>query len=1064
VAFVNNEDGNPEIYVMPSDAGSARRVTHLGAGSITISGWSPDGKDVLFSSSVRAPFNKAAELYAVRADGGMPRPLKLGDAQTVSISSSGAVVIGRNNLDPARWKRYHGGTAGELWIGPSLNGNFKPLISLKGNLVWPQWIGDRIFFLSDHEGVGNIYSVKADGSDLKRHSKQTEYYARFPATDGKLLVYSAGAKLDVVDPAAGTVKELNVQTPSNLTQARRKFVESRDYLQEFEMHPKGHSVGLIVRGQPFTMPLFEGAVVDHGVGSKERYEQFHWLPDGKRFVVVTDAAGYHQIELHHLDASSPPEILTTGDIGRVISLNVSPAKHRLAFTNQRHELYVLDYASKDLRLIDKSPADRIHDIAWSPDGRWVAYPYAETESAGIIRIADAQDGTKHNITEELRSDSSPCFDPEGKYLYFVSLRDYQPVRDEAQFDYSFPLAGRPFLVTLRKDVPSPLVPRIRPFIKEKDEKDKDKDKDKPKEQTTMDNNGVTEKKAPAEKKIADVKIDFDGISGRILALPVEQGIYSQLTALKKGKLLYLRYPLKTISPLAPSTDEKSGTLLSFDFDELKENSLESDVESFDLGADFETLVYRSKKNLHVIDATKKGDDSGAKKNATQDPGRESGYIDLARIKLLVEPEKEWLQMYREAWRLQKEDFWVEDMSKVDWELVRKRYEALIPYVRTRTELSDLIWEMQGELGTSHAYESMGDYEPTRSYRRGFLGADLSWDETQHGYRIDRILRGDSWEPEVDSPLAEPGLNLHEGDFITAVGGHVVSEDLSVDELLVDQSGQRVQLTIHSTAQDAPSASAVESGSVAPTGVVAAKPRDRQVVVRTLKSERELRYRNWVEANRKVVHDLSKGQLGYVHIPDMGVRGFSEFHRGYLAEKRFPGLVVDVRYNGGGNVSALLLEKLLRKRIAYGVPRYGLPEAYPYESVGGPLVALTNQFAGSDGDIFSHAFKQYKLGPLVGKRTWGGVIGISSSRKLVDGTLTTQPEFAFWFSDVGWNLENYGVDPDIQVEVTPQDSRANKDPQLEKAVELGLSALQEKPFRLPDFTKRPAKVLPTSLPD
>jgi tricorn protease len=323
---------------------------------------------------------------------------------------------------------------------------------------------------------------------------------------------------------------------------------------------------------------------------------------------------------------------------------------------------------------------------------------------------------------------------------------------------------------------------------------------------------------------------------------------------------------------------------------------------------------------------------------------------------------------------------------------------------------------------------------------------LSYDSSAKGYRIDKILRGDSWEAEADSPLAEPGLNVSEGDVILAVGGHQVSQDLSVDELLLDQAGQRVQLTL--AARDSR------------TGAPYNKP--RQIVVKTLKNESALRYRSWVEANRQRVHDRSKGQLGYIHIPDMGVLGFSEFHRGFLAEDRYPGLIVDIRYNGGGNVSPLLLEKLLRKRIGFGVPRWGLPEPYPNESIGGPLVAVTNQFAGSDGDIFSHAFKQYKMGPLIGKRTWGGVVGISASRPLVDGTLTTQPEFAFWFSDVGWNVENYGVDPDEVVEITPQDFKANRDPQLDRAVELGQAALRDKPFNLPNFEKRPAKLLPTYL--
>jgi tricorn protease len=1094
LAFVSPEEGNPEIYVMPAEGGTARRLTHMGAGAVVISGWTPDGKEILFASNGPTAFGRETELFSVPAGGGMPRPLNLGDAVSVSISKSGAVALGRNNMDPARWKRYHGGTAGELWIGPSLDGNFKPLISLHGNLVCPQWVQERIYFLSDHEGVGNIYSCAPDGSDLKRHTRNLEYYVRFPSTDGKRIVFTAGARIFVLDPASGASREVNIVAPSNLTQARRKFVDAGDYLEEFAIHPKGHSVGLVVRGQPFTMPLFEGAVVDHGVGGSQRYEQFQWLPDGERFAVVTDAPGYHQIEIHQLDESTPPKVVTEGDLGRMISLAVSPVKSKIAFSNQKHDLYVVDYESKKLQKVDHSPADRIGDIAWSPDGRWLAYNYAETNSSNILKIADIEKGGSHEVTSAVRFDAAPSFDPDGKYLYFLSLRDYNPVPDQTQHGWSFPMVTRPFVVTLSKDVASPLVSRVRPFIKDKEEdKDKDKDKDKKESKDRKEGKGKKESRSSKEnesdrsadkesdkskdresdkskKKVADVKIDFEGISGRILALPVEQGDYRQLAAMSKGKVIYTRFPVKPVSHRRSwlSDSDKQGVLSAYDFDEQKESTVENGVEDFNLGDDHQTLVYRSKNRLKVIDASKKADDGG-KKDASQEPGRESGWMDLQRLKVQVEPSAEWLQMFCEAWRLQKENFWAEDMSSVDWELVRKRYEALLPLVRTRSELSDLIWEMQGELGTSHAYEFMGDYEPSRSYRRGFLGADLSFDATSGGYRIDRIFRGDSWDPEVDSPLAEPGLNVKVGDVILAVGGRHASAEKSVDELLVDQAGQRVQLTIAAKA-DTGSKSGPESKNGAESsndkkesdGARAVKP--KQIVVKTLKSESALRYRSWVEANRKSVHDLSGGQLGYVHIPDMGVEGFSEFHRGFLAENRYPGLVVDVRYNGGGNVSSLLLEKLLRKRIGYDVSRWGLPDPYPAESIGGPMVGVTNQFAGSDGDIFSHAFKQYKLGPLIGKRTWGGVVGISANRRLVDGTITTQPEFAFWFSDVGWQVENYGVDPDEVVEITPQDYKAHRDPQLARAVELGLAALKEKPFKLPDFKARPAKTLPTSLPE
>jgi tricorn protease len=431
-----------------------------------------------------------------------------------------------------------------------------------------------------------------------------------------------------------------------------------------------------------------------------------------------------------------------------------------------------------------------------------------------------------------------------------------------------------------------------------------------------------------------------------------------------------------------------------------------------------------------------GDQDDHRQDGDQ-PGRRSGWLDLRRATIRIEPREEWAQMYHEAWRMQTEHFWDESMSGIDWNLVRERYAKLLPLVRTRAELSDLMWEMFGELGTSHAYEIGGDHRRPPEYRRGFLGADLEWDEEIEGLRILKIYRGDSWNRDSDSPLAEPGLDIHEGDAIVAVSGRTLTREQSLDELLMTASDREVQLTI------------------------ASGKKRRRVIVRALRDERMLRYRAWVEANRRHVHDRTGGRVGYVHIPDMGPWGFSEFHRGFLSEFNRDALIVDVRYNRGGHVSPLLLEKLARKRVGYDVTRWGPPVPYPPESVGGPMVALTNQFAGSDGDIFSHCFKLYKLGPLVGKRTWGGVVGINPYHRLVDGTITTQPEFSFWFVDVGWRVENYGTDPDYDVDVAPQDTRAGRDPQMDKALEL-VAQLTASQNGKPKFDARPDLAIPTEL--
>jgi tricorn protease len=450
-------------------------------------------------------------------------------------------------------------------------------------------------------------------------------------------------------------------------------------------------------------------------------------------------------------------------------------------------------------------------------------------------------------------------------------------------------------------------------------------------------------------------------------------------------------------------------------------------------------------------------------------------------------------MFREAWRLQRDHFWTEDMSEVDWQTVYHRYFALIPRVSTRGEFSDLMWEMQGELGTSHAYEFGGDYRPRPYYGQGFLGADLTWDATAGGYRVNDLILGDAWDAATNSPLAAPGVDVKPGDVIIAINGQTLDAQTGPAQLLVNQAGHEVLLTLltrpktTSNGQDAPApASGGQStqetllpksaapktetkaedepetavpDAAPPIGGAPASPAVRTTVVKAIGSEAPAHYRHWVNENRRKVHAATNDRVGYVHIPDMGAEGYAEFHRGYLAEVDREALIIDVRYNGGGHVSQLILEKLARRRLGYDLSRWGGLIPYPVESVAGPLVALTNEHAGSDGDIFCHSFKMLKLGPLVGKRTWGGVIGISPRHPLVDGTVTTQPEYSFWFEDVGWEVENYGTDPDIEVDITPQDYRNGTDPQLDRAIHEALQLLTTQPRKLPELTTKPSRALP-----
>ncbi|MCI0526305.1 MAG: PDZ domain-containing protein, partial [Nitrospira sp.] len=627
-----------------------------------------------------------------------------------------------------------------------------------------------------------------------------------------------------------------------------------------------------------------------------------------------------------------------------LNLYVSPRKDRnqIVFPNHRHELLWVDLNEGILRKLDHNPFHRIAGVTWSPDGEWVAYGYFATNYTSCIKLCKIATGETFRITQPDFVDMAPAFDPEGKYLYFISARIYDPVYDNLYFDLNFPKGMRPYLITLQNDLKSPFIPELRapgqPKSKENME-GKTEGKEEGKEEEKKEKK---EEKKPEEVK--PIRIDLDGIQYRVAAFPVPEGLYGQIMGIP-GKALFISFPSEgSLGNVWWETHEPpaKGILEMYDFEEQKRDTIVSGVTDFKLSQQGKTLIYRVGNKLRVWKAGEKIEESQAKDGFS----RKSGWLDLSRIKISVTPPTEWRQMYREAWRLQREHFWVPDMSGIDWERVYKRYLPLIDRLCTRSEVSDLMWEMQGELGTSHAYEIGGDYRPSPAYRLGLLGADFTFDTPSGTWKIARIVHGDSWDEKWDSPLNAPGVNVKEGDILLAVGGYSVGRDTSPYELLVNQAGTYVTLTI--AAEDAANS--------------------RTVTVKALENETPARYREWVETNRKWVHEKTNGRVGYVHIPNMGPWGYAEFHRYYHAELQYDGLIVDVRFNGGGHVSQLILEKLARRRIGYDVQRWGQPQPYPSYSVLGPIVALTNEFAGSDGDIFSHCFKLMKLGVLIGKRT------------------------------------------------------------------------------------------------
>jgi len=1071
LAYTGTEEGATEVFVMDADGGPSEQLTYNGE-SVRVLGWTPEGDRILFRSSFREPFRGAPKLYSVPADGGEVRREELGTVHGISFETDGpGRVLGRHKHDLARWKRYRGGRAGTLWIDPEAEGDWSQLMPDEtAGLVRPMWVDGRIYFISDMEGYGNLYSCTPEGDDLERHTDHTKFYARFAETDGETVVYSRGGDLHRIDVGSGESKPIEVEYPSPRTPLNRKFVDASEYLESYRLHPAGHSLAVTTRGKLFNFGNWEGAVRQNGTRQGVRYRMPRYL-DEERLLAVSDEGGEPSLEIFPAEGGTEGEAveLDETDWGRPVSLEVSPEEDAVAFANNRHELFHVDIETGAVTQLDRSDEKPISGVEWSPDGRWVAYACPTGPRTSAIRIAEPETGEVHDVTTGKFRDVGPVFDPEGRYLYFRSCREFNPVYDQVFFELSFPRTMKPCVVTLTADEPSPFFEEPRPLQgtsgapsdgdggEDADEETDGDDEGADGPDETVDADADEADAGDSDERVPEgdadgeedpdgedddegdedepVEIDFEGIQSRIEAFPVREAEYRGMDATEDRVFWTVHRIEGSLGSHWSDDDERGGTLEYFSLDKQEKKTFAEKVESFGIGPDGATMALESRGRLRVVDATGRGPSNSS--DGSSRTSRETGWIDSSRISVAVQPRREWEQMLHEAWRLMRDHYWREDMGGVDWEAVWERYSELLDRVATRSEFSDLIWIMQGELGTSHAYEMGGDYEYPPQYRPGYLGVDAFWDgdvsyerggeEWSGGYRIDHIVDGASWEDGATSPLRRPGLDIEEGDVIVAVNGERLDGREPLQKSLVHQSGQEVEV-----------------------GIADGEGEVEHVTVELLDSEREARYREWVQTNRERVHEASDGELGYIHIPDMGPKGYSEFHRAFASEQNRTGLVVDVRYNGGGHVSQLILERLARETIGYDRDRWRNPSPYPSGSMPGPMVALTNEYAGSDGDIFSHCFKLMELGPVLGKRTWGGVVGIWPRHRLVDGSVTTQPEFASWFEDVGYDLENYGTEPDEVVDNPPGSTVGDRDPQLDAAIDRALQMLEEDPPGRPDL--------------
>lgn len=1004
IAYVAADEGLRDAYLVDLGGGPPRRLTWEGdVGAVC--GWSEDGSAAIVATSARQPFNRPTHLWQVPVDGGPVKPLPLGPAIGWAQGPHRQVVLCRHTDDLARWKRYRGGRTGSLWIDREGDGSFERLIELPGNVACPTWVGDRVWFVSDHEYWGNLYSVTPSGEDLRKHTDHTGFFVRHPSSDGAVLVYSRGGDLLRID-ADSTAEPIAIDVNASADQSRRRFVEARRYLQGQDLHPDGSSIALEVRGRPFAMAHWEGPVRQLGARDGVRYRLPRWTAEGE-LLLASDSAGVDGLELH---GSDEPRSYHPEALGRPVDLACAPVGRLVAVANHRQQLGVLDLDDGSFHVLDQAPGGPIQGMAWSPDGAWLAWSRPEQPGMETSRIClwNTHDRQVLELTDGRHWDWCPSWDPDGELLYFLSRREFDPVYDTQFFDLNFPRGSRPWAVTLRADAPHPFRARAR---------------------------AIDQKTPPARRrKNVDVTIDIEGLRHRMVPMPIKESIYDRLVGLPGGNLLMTRKgPHGSIgrnwaSSGPPKADK---VLVLWDANKRELVSVEDKVSDFGVDLWTRSVWVQVGWKLRVIPTSlEKGKREELKKTRGVPAGRRSGWIDLNRIRCSIDPRAEWKQLFAETWRLVQHHFWDEGLSGVDWDAARERYEPLVDRVSTREELSDVLWTLIGELGTSHAYEIGGDLRSPPRWSPGRLGADWEWDPEREGWRVTRICRGDPGHPDRTSPLLEPGVGARVGDCITSVDGSVLAADRSPAQELAHRANQLVSLELE------------RDGAT------------RTVVVRALGDDRMARYREWVRTNRELVHERTDGRCGYVHIPDMGPGGYAEFHRDFGIESRRGGLVVDVRFNRGGHVSQLLLEKLARRPLAWTVSRWNQPQVYPRNASLGPMVCLTNENAGSDGDIFSHNWKQMDLGPLVGRRTWGGVVGIWPRHRMVDNSITTQPEFAYWFPDVRWGVENRGTEPDVDVDITPQDHAAGLDPQMEAALSWMVEQLDTDEPGPPDFGPGP----------